>query len=54
VAGSYQANASDAGVLGVLGPTRMDYTGNMAAVRAVARYLSRALGQQNQQEDSLS
>ncbi len=54
VAGSYQANTADAGVLGVLGPTRMDYTGNMAAVRAVARYLSRALGQQNQQEDSPS
>ncbi|HCX85755.1 MAG TPA: heat-inducible transcriptional repressor HrcA, partial [Micrococcales bacterium] len=27
--------------LGVLGPTRMDYPGTMAAVRAVARYLSR-------------
>lgn len=32
--------------LGVLGPTRMDYSTNMAAVRAVARYLSRALGEQ--------
>ncbi|GGA58587.1 heat-inducible transcription repressor HrcA [Pseudoclavibacter endophyticus] len=30
--------------LGVIGPTRMDYQHNMAAVRAVARYLSRALG----------
>jgi heat-inducible transcriptional repressor len=30
--------------LGVLGPTRMDYSNNMAAVRAVARYLSRLLG----------
>lgn len=29
--------------LGVLGPTRMDYAGTMAAVRAVARYLSRFL-----------
>jgi heat-inducible transcriptional repressor len=29
--------------LGVLGPTRMDYPGTMAAVRAVARYLSRVL-----------
>ncbi|MFD1505307.1 heat-inducible transcriptional repressor HrcA [Georgenia yuyongxinii] len=29
--------------LGVLGPTRMDYPGTMAAVRAVARYLSRIL-----------
>ncbi|MCL2515478.1 MAG: heat-inducible transcriptional repressor HrcA [Microbacteriaceae bacterium] len=32
--------------LGVLGPTRMDYSSNMAAVRAVARYLSRSLGEQ--------
>ena len=30
--------------LGVLGPTRMDYSTNMAAVRAVARYLSGLLG----------
>lgn len=30
--------------LGVLGPTRMDYSNNMAAVRAVARYLTRLLG----------
>ncbi len=28
--------------LGVLGPTRMDYSNNMAAVRAVARYLTPA------------
>ena len=31
--------------LGVVGPTRMDYPGTMAAVRAVARYLSRILSQ---------
>ncbi|MEO6200185.1 MAG: heat-inducible transcriptional repressor HrcA [Cryobacterium sp.] len=31
--------------LGVLGPTRMDYSNNMAAVRAVARYLSSLLGE---------
>jgi heat-inducible transcriptional repressor len=30
--------------LGVLGPLRMDYSNNMAAVRAVARYLTRLLG----------
>lgn len=30
--------------VGVLGPTRMDYPSTMAAVRAVARYLSRILG----------
>ena len=29
--------------LGVIGPTRMDYPATMAAVRAVARYLSRFL-----------
>jgi heat-inducible transcriptional repressor len=29
--------------LGVLGPTRMDYPSSIAAVRAVARYLSRIL-----------
>ena len=33
------------GRLGVLGPTRMDYSSNMAAVRAIARYLSRQLGE---------
>ncbi len=31
--------------LGVLGPTRMDYPTTIAAVRAVARYASRALEQ---------
>lgn len=30
--------------LGVIGPTRMDYQRNIVAVRAVARYLSRQLG----------
>lgn len=30
--------------LGLLGPTRMDYSSNMGAVRAVARYLSRLIG----------
>lgn len=32
--------------VGVIGPTRMDYSTNIAAVRAVARYLSRLLGEQ--------
>jgi transcriptional regulator of heat shock response len=27
--------------LGILGPTRMDYAGSMAAVSAVARYVGR-------------
>ena len=41
---SYAGPADDSlGRLGVLGPTRMDYAGTMAAVRAVARYLSRFL-----------
>lgn len=31
--------------LGVIGPMRMDYSTNIAAVRAVARYLSRTLGE---------
>jgi heat-inducible transcriptional repressor len=31
------------GTLGVLGPTRMDYPGAMASVRAVAQYLSKIL-----------
>lgn len=30
--------------IGIIGPTRMDYPSSMAAVRAVARYLSRILG----------
>ncbi len=40
--------SADGGVarLGVVGPTRMDYSNNMAAVRAVARYLSRLLGEE--------
>ncbi len=32
--------------LGVLGPTRMDYPGTMASVRAVARYVGRILTEQ--------
>ena len=31
------------GSLGIVGPTRMDYPGSMAAVRAVARYVSTIL-----------
>ena len=31
--------------LGVLGPLRMDYAGNIQAVRAVARYLNRLLSE---------
>ncbi|GAA2187637.1 MULTISPECIES: heat-inducible transcriptional repressor HrcA [Leucobacter] len=32
--------------LGVLGPLRMDYAGNIATVRAIARYLNRFLGEE--------
>lgn len=42
VASEYDATGSRARV-GVLGPTRMDYPTNLAAVRAVARYLTRML-----------
>jgi len=40
----YATSGDSVGRLGVLGPTRMDYSNNLAAVRAVARYLSRLLG----------
>jgi len=42
LASDYDATGSRARV-GVLGPTRMDYPTNFAAVRAVARYLTRML-----------
>jgi len=45
VASGYTASGGSVAHLGVLGPTRMDYSNNMAAVRAVARYLSRLLGE---------
>ena len=41
----YSSSGGTLARLGVLGPTRMDYSNNMAAVRAVARYLSRLLGE---------
>lgn len=41
----YAAPGGQNARLGVLGPTRMDYPNNMAAVRAVARYLSHLLGE---------
>jgi heat-inducible transcriptional repressor len=43
VSSTYQAGRDESGSLGVLGPTRMDYSTNMEAVRAVAKYLSRVL-----------
>jgi heat-inducible transcriptional repressor len=42
LSGEYDATRGRARV-GVLGPTRMDYPTNLAAVRAVARYLTRML-----------
>lgn len=42
VASNY-ASKSGVARVGVMGPTRMDYPSNMAAARAVARYLSRLL-----------
>jgi heat-inducible transcriptional repressor len=41
----YAASGGAVARLGVLGPLRMDYSNNMAAVRAVARYLTRLLGE---------
>lgn len=43
VATGYGPGAESLGALGVLGPTRMDYPGTMASVRAVAQYLSKIL-----------
>jgi heat-inducible transcriptional repressor len=45
VASGYSAPGGGLARLGVLGPTRMDYSNNMVAVRAVARYLTRLLGE---------
>lgn len=47
VTSEYSSAGGSVARLGVLGPTRMDYSNNMAAVRAVARYLSRLLGEDN-------
>lgn len=43
VATGYGADGRSMATLGVLGPTRMDYPTTMAAVRAVARYVSHIL-----------
>jgi heat-inducible transcriptional repressor len=45
LASGYSGIGSSIARLGVLGPTRMDYSSNISAVRAVARYLSRTLGE---------
>ena len=43
VATGYGPGDQALAALGIVGPTRMDYPGTMAAVRAVARYVSRIL-----------
>ena len=48
----YGTAAAQDGALGVIGPTRMDYSGSMSAVRAVARYITGIL-QSNEQRNSL-
>ncbi len=48
VSSGYSSPGGGVARLGVLGPMRMDYSNNMAAVRAVARYLSRLLGEDRQ------
>ena len=46
VASGYGPHDDSLATLGVVGPTRMDYPGAMAAVRAVAHYLSRRLSEE--------
>ncbi len=43
MAAGYQNSGAELSKIGVLGPTRMNYSGNIASVRAVARYLSQVL-----------
>jgi heat-inducible transcriptional repressor len=45
IATGYGPGAEAVGSLGIVGPTRMDYPGSIAAVRAVARYVSTILDQ---------
>lgn len=44
VVSGYENQGSEIAKLGVIGPTRMDYSSNISAVSAVARYLTKALG----------
>jgi heat-inducible transcriptional repressor len=39
----YENSGTELAKIGVLGPTRMNYSGNIASVRAVAKYLSNVL-----------
>jgi heat-inducible transcriptional repressor len=42
---AFGETGSSLGALGILGPTRMDYAGSMAAVGAVARYVGRFISE---------
>jgi len=45
ITAQYARSDSAVASLGVVGPTHMDYPGTMAAVQAVAQYLTRILDQ---------
>lgn len=45
---TYGDSGAQLGALGILGPTRMDYSASMSAVNAVARYVGRFLTQEEQ------
>ena len=45
IAVGYGSEDVPLGALGVIGPTRMDYAGSMAAVSAVARYVGRFINE---------
>lgn len=45
IATGYEREGETSSGIGVLGPVRMDYASNISAVRAVARYLSGAIGE---------
>jgi len=42
---AFGESGASLGALGILGPTRMDYAGSMAAVGAVARYVGRFISE---------
>jgi heat-inducible transcriptional repressor len=44
VLSGYENAGSEVAKVGVIGPTRMNYSANIAAVRAIANYLTKALG----------
>lgn len=45
IVSNYESEGEPPSRIGVLGPMRMDYAGNIATVRAVARYLNRLIDQ---------